>query len=131
MANNGLAYAEPCGAAAKAEARKNAAYAAALRAVYLAHLGDLGGWGGRGCGSFSRKATSWWGADVARISPTRALWNLWDILEATPECRSRPRPGALLESCSRRRGHMGRGPSERALAVWLLARDDCPPTPSE
>jgi hypothetical protein len=26
---------------------------------------------------------------------------------------------------------MGRGPGERALAVWLLARDDCPPTPSE
>ena len=30
-----------------------------------------------------------------------------------------------------RRGHMGRGPGERALAVWLLARDDCLPTPSE
>jgi hypothetical protein len=29
-----------------------------------------------------------------------------------------------------RRGHMGRGPGERALAVWLLARDDCLPTPS-
>jgi hypothetical protein len=36
-----------------------------------------------------------------------------------------------MGSCSRRRGHMGRGPGERALAVWLLARDDCLPTPSE
>ena len=90
MANAGLAYAEPGWAAAKAEARKNAAYAAALerqaerfgngeRFVPLSFEISSREHGGWGCGSYSRRAASWRGASVARISSTGALWNLWDI----------------------------------------------------
>jgi hypothetical protein len=57
-------------------------------------------------------------------------YGIYGTLKVAPKCRSRPRPGALLGSCSRRRGHMGRGPGEPALTVWLLARDDYLPTPS-
>jgi hypothetical protein len=88
MANAGLAYAEPGRAAAKAEARNNVAYVATSerqverfgngeRFVPLSF--EISGHGGWGCESYSRRAASWRGASVARISSTGALWSLWDI----------------------------------------------------
>jgi hypothetical protein len=81
------------GAAAKAEARKNAAYTAALDRhaerfgsgewfVPLSfEISGTWGWGsGHGYGSYmySRRAASWQGASVTQISSTGVLWNLWD-----------------------------------------------------
>ena len=63
------------------------------------------------------------------LGPTRVLVvQLYVYLVALGRGRARCLEAAAVE---RRRGHMGRGPRERALTVWLLARDDCLPTPSE
>jgi hypothetical protein len=143
MANAGLAYAEPGWAAAKAEARKNAAYAAALE-WQAERFGN-----GERFVPLSFEISGTWGvgmrelfAEGCKLAGRQRSADLfhWSAMEFMGHWRQRlsvalgrgRAPGALLGSCSRRRGHMlGRGPGERALAVWLLARDDCLPTPSE
>jgi hypothetical protein len=114
MANAGLSYAEPGWAAAKAEARKNTAYATTLEwHAKLFGIGELfvplsfaisGAWGVgmwelfvEGCKLTGRQRS----ADLFHCPECFGIY--W-ILEAAPKCRSRPRPGALLGSCSHRRG---------------------------